>query len=188
MESSNSGSRLFSKGQLSLPKPQFPPLKSGYTSNTWVLEVQKDLKDSGCRMSGAWQGDRTSTQGLCPRLASKPKTPRKLREPLRWPPDPEVRRPTLTGAPGPSSRKPQVFARPGTAPTAPLPCPGRRLCQSILRAHLVRPPAECPYSPAGARTSELGLSASSPAARHRVPAPCPRCAPTHPSQLRGGEP
>lgn len=61
-----------------------------------------------------------------------------------------------------------MFARTGGEATAPLPCPGR---QSIRRAHLLRPPAGCSHRPTGAQSSELGLSASSLAARHRVPAP-----------------
>lgn len=134
-------------------------------------------------MSGAWHGDRTSTQSLRPRLASKP-NPEESRGAVEAAPWPRNRRRTLTGEPGPSSGKPQVFALRGVAATAPLPCPGR---QSIRRAHLVRPPAGCPHRPAGARNSELGVRASLPSSRRPPPGsrPCPRCAPTHPRQLRG---
>lgn len=134
------------------------------------------MKDSGCPELGT---EIAPPPRVCIHGYHQSQTLRKLGEPLRRPPSPEV------GAPGPSSGKPQVFARPGIAATAPLPCPGRPLRQSIRRAHRVRPPAGCPHRPAGARSSELGLSASSPAARHRVPAPA--CAALRLTRASSGE-
>lgn len=100
-------------------------------------------------------------------------TPRKLGEPHRRPSGPGVERLTRIGAPGPNRRKPQVFVRPGAVATAPPSYPGRPRRQGTRRAHLVRPPAGCPRRPAGARSSEPGLSASSPAAGF-PPLPAPR--------------
>lgn len=112
-------------------------------------------------MPGAWHGDLTSTQGLGPRSALKPDQS----------PDPGVGRPTLTGALGASSGKPQVFACPGAAATARSPYPRRPRRQGTQCSHIVQPPAGCSRRPAGAKNSEPGLSASSPAAH--LPAPTP---------------
>lgn len=102
----------------------------------------------------------------------KVRPPRKLEEPQRQPSGPGVAKPTRTGAPGPSRRKPQVFVRPDAVATAPPSYPGRPRRQGTGA------PTSCGYlpgiprRPAGARSSEPGLSASSPATRF-PPLPAP---------------